>query len=151
MNRPTIAIVSFSPLSIGGIETHLLQLFRGLGAEYEFQVFGSLGEPFLSLAEQLGARCVLLPHTGKVNPAALIRLRTEFLARDIALVHTHDTRGGLIGRLAARAAGKKALHTVHTPSFFLPQNPAVVGLYRLAERSLNQWASQNVIFVSRTI
>jgi len=151
MSRPTVAIVSFSPLSIGGIETHLLQLFRGLGAEYEFQVFGSLGEPFLSLAEQVGARCVVLPQTGKASPAALIRLRKEFLARDIALVHTHDTRGGLIGRLAARAAGKKALHTVHTPSFFLPQNPAVVGLYRLAERSLNQWASQKVIFVSRTI
>jgi glycosyltransferase involved in cell wall biosynthesis len=151
MSRPRVAIVSFSPLATGGIETHLLQLFRGLASEYEFQVFGTLGEPFISLAERLGARCIVLPRAGKASPAAILRLRKEFLARDIALVHTHDTRGGVIGRLAARAAGMKAVHTVHTPAFFLPKKPAVVGLYRLAERLLNGLASDKVIFVSRTI
>ncbi|MGD0173452.1 MAG: glycosyltransferase family 4 protein [Anaerolineales bacterium] len=151
MSRPPVAIVSFSPLATGGIETHLLQLFRGLAGEYEFQVFGTLGEPFISLAERLGARCIVLPRAGKADLAALVRLRKEFLSRKIALVHTHDTRGGLIGRLAARAAGVPVVHTVHTPSFFLPQNPAAIGWYRLAERWLDRLASDKVIFVSRTI
>jgi glycosyltransferase involved in cell wall biosynthesis len=151
MSRPPVAIISFSPLATGGIETHLLQLFRGLASEYEFQVFGTLGEPFISLAEPLGARCIVLPRAGKASPAVILRLRKEFLARGIALVHTHDTRGGVIGRLAARAAGIKAVHTVHTPSFFLPQTAAAIGWYRLAERCLNRLASDQVIFVSRTI
>jgi glycosyltransferase involved in cell wall biosynthesis len=148
---PTIAIVSFSTLSTGGIETHLLQLFRGLGSEFEFIILGAMEEPFRSLARERGAQSVRLPQAGKLDPAALLRLRREFLARHIQLVHTHDTRGGMIGRLAARAAGVKAVHTVHTPSFFLPRNPAAVGLYRLAERMLNRTASDRVIFVSRTI
>jgi len=151
MNRPPVAIVSLSLLSTGGIETHLLQLFRGLGSEFAFTVFGLLEEPFTELAEPLGAQCVRLPRAGKADPAALVRLRKEFLARNIVLVHTHDTRGGAVGRLAARAAGMPAVHTVHTPSFFLPRNPAAIGLYRLAERWLNRLASNKVIFVSRTI
>jgi glycosyltransferase involved in cell wall biosynthesis len=151
MSRPAVAIVSFSALSTGGIETHLLQLFRGLGSEYAFTVFGLLEDPFTSLAEPLGVQCVRLPRAGKAAPAALIRLRKEFISRKIVLVHTHDTRGGAIGRLAARASGIRAVHTVHTPSFFLPRNPAAVSLYRLAERLLNRLASDKVIFVSRTI
>lgn len=151
MTRPPVAIVSFSALSTGGIETHLIQLFRGLGGEYSFTVFGLLEEPFTALAEPLGAQCVRLPRAGKTDPAAVVRLRKEFLARKIELVHTHDTRGGVIGRLAARSAGIKAVHTVHTPSFFLPQTAAAVGGYRLAERCLNRLASDKVIFVSRTI
>jgi glycosyltransferase involved in cell wall biosynthesis len=151
VNRPPVAIVSFSVLSTGGIETHLLQLFRGLGSEFAFTVFGLLEEPFITLAEPLGAQCLRLPRAGKVDPVAFLRLRKEFLARKIELVHTHDTRGGMLGRLAARAAGIKTIHTVHTPSFFLPSNAAAIGFYRLAERCLNRLATDKVIFVSRTI
>jgi glycosyltransferase involved in cell wall biosynthesis len=151
MNQPPVAIVSLSTLSTGGIETHLLQLFRGLGNEFAFTVFGALEEPFVSLAEHSGAECIRLSSAGKLDPAALIRLRKNFLSRKIALVHTHDTRGGMIGRLAARASGIKTVHTMHTPSFFLPQNPVAIGVYRLTERWLNRWASDKVIFVSRTI
>jgi glycosyltransferase involved in cell wall biosynthesis len=151
MSRPPVAIVSLTALSTGGIETHLLQLFRGLGGEYAFTVFGLLEEPFTGLAKPLGAECVRLPRAGKANPAALVRLRKEFLSRKITLVHTHDTRGGMIGRLAARWSGIPAVHTVHTPSFFLPQSAAAIGLYRLAERWLNRLASDRVIFVSPKI
>jgi glycosyltransferase involved in cell wall biosynthesis len=151
MSPHRIAMVSFSPLAIGGIETHLLQIFRGLAREFEFTVIGTVQEPFIAHAQEYGVTCVPLPAAGKASPTALLRLRKEFLARGIELVHTHDTRGGLIGRLAAGAAGMIAMHTVHTPSFFLPRNPAKVFLYRQAERALNALASDKVIFVSRTI
>ncbi|MGB7539226.1 MAG: glycosyltransferase family 4 protein [Anaerolineales bacterium] len=151
MSRPRIAIVSFSPLAIGGIETHLLQLFHGLGKEFEFHVLGTLAEPFLSNAGGLGVKCAALPPAGKFDGRMFLRLRKEFLARGIQLVHTHDTRGGLLGRIAARAAGLPAVHTVHTPSFFLPANPLAVRAYRMAEGLLNRQASERVIFVSKTI
>ncbi len=151
MNRPRIAVISFSPLAVGGIETHLLQLFHGLGKEFEFHILGTLAEPFLSIAGGLGVKCTVLPPAAKFDGPAFLRLRKEFLSHGIQLVHTHDTRGGLLGRMAARAAGLPAVHTVHTPSFFLPSNPLAIGLYRMAEGWLNRHASRRTIFVSKTI
>jgi len=151
MSKLRVAMVSFSPLATGGIETHLLQLFHGLGREFEFHTLGVLAEPFLSLAGGLGVKCVPLPAPSKLNPFAFLRLRKEFRTRGIDLVHTHDTRGGLLGRMAARAAGIPAVHTVHTPSFFLPAKPLTANAYRLAERLLIRLASERVIFVSKTI
>ena len=151
MSRPRIAIISFSPLAAGGIETHLLQLFHGLGKEFEFRVMGTLAEPFLSIAGGLGIKCTVLPPASKFDGPAFFRLRSEFLAQGIQLVHTHDTRGGLLGRMAARAARLPAVHTVHTPSFFLPTNPLAIRAYRMAEALLNRHASDRTIFVSKTI
>jgi glycosyltransferase involved in cell wall biosynthesis len=151
VTAPRIAIVSFSPLSTGGIETHLIQLFHGLGKEFEFHVLGVLAEPFPTIAGSLGVKCTALPPASKVDLAALLRLRKEFRARRIDLVHTHDTRGGLLGRIAARAAGLPAVHTAHTPSFFLTENPLAAGAYRLAESVLIRLASEKIIFVSKTI
>jgi len=151
VSRPRIAVISFSPLAVGGIETHLLQLFHGLGKEFEFHVMGTLAEPFLSIAGGLGVKCTALPAAVKFDGPAFLRLRREFLAQGIQLVHTHDTRGGLLGRIAARAAGLPAVHTVHTPSFFLPTNPLVIRAYRMAEGLLNRQATERVIFVSKTI
>jgi glycosyltransferase involved in cell wall biosynthesis len=151
VSRPRIAILSYSPLSTGGIETHLLQLFHGLGKEFEFRILGWIAEPFLSNAGGLGVACTSLPPARKFDALALHRLQKEFIAQGIALVHTHDTRGGLLGRIAARMAGLPAVHTVHTPSFFLPENPLAVHAYRMVEGLLDRHATQRVIFVSKTI
>jgi len=126
MSKPRIALISYSPLAVGGIETHLLQIFHGLGKEFDFTVLGVLADPFLSSVEALGIACVPLAPAPKFGADALLRLGGEFRERRIDLVHTHDTRGGLLGRIAARRAGIPAIHTVHTPSFFLPQNPLSV-------------------------
>jgi glycosyltransferase involved in cell wall biosynthesis len=151
MSRPRVAMVSLSTLSTGGIETHLMQIFHGLGKEFDFYVIGTLGEPFLSLAVGLGVKCISLPPTAKANPLAFLRLLREFRTCGIGLVHTHDTRGGLLGRIAASAAGIPAVHTVHTPAFFLPRSPLAVAAYRLVEQQLNRRATDKVIFVSKTI
>jgi glycosyltransferase involved in cell wall biosynthesis len=146
-----IAMVSLSPLAIGGIETHLLQIFRGLRGEFDFLAIGRLAEPFQSQAEALGVTCVPLPSAGKLSPAMVWRLRSELRAHNIAIMHSHDTRGGLLGRIAARLAGSRIVHTVHTPSFFLPTSPLAVAGYQLTEGFLNRYASDRVIFVSETI
>jgi glycosyltransferase involved in cell wall biosynthesis len=151
VSGPRIAVISFSPLASGGIETHLLQLFHGLGKEFEFRVLGTLAEPFLSIAGGMGVKCTALPPASKFDGRTFLRLRKEFLAQGIQLVHTHDTRGGLLGRMAARAAGLPAVHTVHTPSFFLPANPLAIRAYRMVESLLNRQATESVIFVSKTI
>jgi glycosyltransferase involved in cell wall biosynthesis len=151
MNRPRVALVSLSPLAVGGIETHLLQLIAGLRDAYSFQVIGTIAEPFATQAAALGAECIPLPPGGQLDLGMILRLRMEFRRGRYSLIHTHDTRSGLLGRIAAKLAGIPALHTVHTPSFFLPKSPAKAGLYRAMERLLNNHFSSGVIFVSPTI
>jgi glycosyltransferase involved in cell wall biosynthesis len=151
MNMPGVALVSLSRLAVGGIETNMLQLIRGLGGEYAFTVIGTIAEPFRSRAAALGAACVDLPPGGKLDPGRILRLRSAFRAGNYSLIHTHDTRGGLLGRLAAKGTAIAVLHTVHTPSFFLPRSPAAVFSYRAMERILNAFFSDGVIFVSPTI
>lgn len=68
---------------------------------------------------------------------ALFRLCAHFRRRRIDLVHTHSSKAGILGRLAARLAGVPAVvHTVHGWSFNPTQRPwrrqAYTGLERLA-------------------
>jgi glycosyltransferase involved in cell wall biosynthesis len=151
MKRPRIAMVSLSPLAVGGIETHLLQIFRELREHFEFLAIGTLAEPFQTDAEALGVDCIPVPAAGKADWSAIIRLRDELRARHVDIVHTHETRAGLLGRLAARWASCRIVHTVHTPSFFLPAAGWTVAAYKGAEACLNRFFSDRVIFVSQTI
>lgn len=72
-----------------------------------------------------------------VDLLALLRLRAHFRCRQIDLVHTHSSKAGILGRLAARLAGVRAVvHTVHGWSFN-PTQPAwrrraFTGLERMA-------------------
>lgn len=151
MSLPRVALVSLSTLAVGGIETNLLQLIGGLRDSFSFTVMGTLAEPFLARATALGAECIHLTPGGKFDPGMILRLRREFLQGKYSLIHTHDTRGGLLGRIAAKGTGIPALHTVHTPSFFLPHSRFAAGMYRSVERLLNNHFSAGVIFVSPTI
>ncbi len=68
---------------------------------------------------------------------ALFRLRSHFKERGVDLVHTHSSKAGMIGRLAARLAGVPVVvHTAHGWSFNRTQPAALrrafVGLERAA-------------------
>lgn len=67
--------------------------------------------------------------------AALLRLTFLLRKRRIDLVHTHSSKAGIIGRLAARLAGVGVIvHTVHGWSFNPTQSRWRRRLYRAAER-----------------
>jgi glycosyltransferase involved in cell wall biosynthesis len=68
---------------------------------------------------------------------ALLRLRSHFRARNVDLVHTHASKAGIVGRLAAHLAGVPVVvHTAHGWSFNRTQpsgtRRAFVALERLA-------------------
>jgi len=65
---------------------------------------------------------------------AVLKLKKYFVENKIDIVHTHSSKAGIIGRLAARLAGvKRVIHTIHGFSFHEHQNPVVFSLYRLLE------------------
>jgi glycosyltransferase involved in cell wall biosynthesis len=68
--------------------------------------------------------------------AAYVRLISYFEKNKIDIVHTHSSKAGLLGRLAAATAGNKPLiaHTIHGFPFHKYQNPAMHMAYILLER-----------------
>lgn len=67
---------------------------------------------------------------------ALARLVREMRAAKPALVHTHSSKAGILGRAAARIARvPRVVHTVHGWSFNDTQPPIVARLFRALERA----------------
>jgi glycosyltransferase involved in cell wall biosynthesis len=151
VRRLRVALVSLTPLATGGIETHLLQLVRGLKREIEFIVIGDILPELRETLEAEGVSIERITARGKFDIGCVLELRRVFRRRGIAIVHTHDTRGGLLGRLAGRSLGLDCIHTVHTPAFFLQDRGAAIRLYQRAEGVLNRVATRAVVFVSPTI
>jgi glycosyltransferase involved in cell wall biosynthesis len=66
---------------------------------------------------------------------ALRKLTALFREHRPDIVHTHSGKAGVLGRLAAHAAGVPIIvHTIHGPSFGPFQNPIANRLFRAAER-----------------
>jgi glycosyltransferase involved in cell wall biosynthesis len=63
------------------------------------------------------------------------------LLRDIRpqIVHTHSSKAGILGRLAAAHLGIPAVHTIHGAAFHYGQNPVAHRSYIVAEK----WAARH--------
>ena len=109
-----------------------VQLISGPSTGPEGSLQSHFGEtsPLLSIVPHL----VRSVHPWK-DALALRQLIRFFRAQNPHLVHTHSSKAGILGRLAARRAGVPAIvHTIHGPSFGLFQGAAANGLFRMAER-----------------
>lgn len=114
----------FSRLNIGGPALHVIHLSAGL-AKYGFEtrlVVGQTDEhegDFLDLARARGVDLEMVPELGRaIRPAkdvkTLLKLYRIVRREAPAIVHTHTAKAGVLGRLAARAAGVPIiLHTYH--------------------------------------
>jgi glycosyltransferase involved in cell wall biosynthesis len=101
--------------------------------------FGPEGSLEASFADGPSALTVVPELVRPVNPwldcLALKRLTESFRARRPDIVHTHSSKAGILGRLAAARAGVPIiLHTIHGPSFGSFQGPLANLLFRATER-----------------
>lgn len=55
------------------------------------------------------------------------------------LVHTHSSKGGILGRLAAHQLRIPAVHSIHGAAFHYGQHPVAHWAYRQAERRAAAW------------
>lgn len=66
---------------------------------------------------------------------AFFRLRDFFREHRFDVVHTHSSKAGIVGRLAARAAGVPCIvHTIHGQAFHPYEKPWKNAVYKGAER-----------------
>lgn len=103
--------------------------------------------------ESLGMEVHLVPSMRReVHPArdlaAILALSSLMRRREFALVHTHNSKAGFLGRKAARLAKvPEVIHTVHGFAFH-DQEPALRRvLYRTLERRAAHWCD-GIIFIS---
>ncbi|MCB8951684.1 MAG: glycosyltransferase family 4 protein [Ardenticatenales bacterium] len=79
---------------------------------------------------------------------AFFKLRRMMRQGHYDIVHTHSSKAGVLGRLAARSAGiPHIIHTVHGWSFHDQMSPAQLRLYVALEK-LGAWAGHVMIVVS---
>jgi glycosyltransferase involved in cell wall biosynthesis len=104
-----------------------------------------------SRAHELGVKIVTIPHLARsVDPTrdvrALRALRRLFRATRPDIVHTHSSKAGFLGRLAARRERVPVvIHTVHGWSFhdYMPRRNRV--LYIGIERMAARWTDRVVV------
>jgi glycosyltransferase involved in cell wall biosynthesis len=81
---------------------------------------------------------------------AVLRLRDHFRRERIDLVHTHSSKAGIVGRLAAFLAGVPVvLHTVHGWSFNDTQPGSVRRLYAWLERVAGKITDRLIVVTDR--
>jgi len=99
----------------GGAERHILNLAAALDpAEVSLAVACLFSRPFADMARQAGLEAYAFPMRHKVDFRVVGRLVKLIGEGGFQVVHTHGVRANLIGRLAARRAGRPVVTTVHS-------------------------------------
>jgi len=148
---PRVVHVTTTDISLALLLGPQLSAFRDAG----YDVIGvSAPGPYVPMLESLGVRHVPLKNaTRSVSPgrdlAALVELTRVFRRLQPDIVHTHNPKPGVYGRLAARFAGVPVVvNTVHglyaQPSDPWSRRTVVYGLERVAAKCSQAELVQNV-------
>jgi len=146
-------------LIVGGAQENTMLTAALLDpARYETSILagpqtGPEGE-IISEVRARGIPLTVLPElVREINPVkdllALAKLTTFMRRGQYHVVHTHSSKAGILGRVAARLAGVPVIvHTVHGWGFYDGQHPAVRVLY-IALEKLADRCCDRLIVVSR--
>jgi len=143
-------------LELGGAQKQLLSLVRGLDKQ-KFNPYiltacdGLLVDSAESIAGLTLIRCKFLERA--IRPVkdilALFFIRDFIKNHNIDIVHTHSSKAGILGRLAAKMSGvRTVIHTVHGWSFHDHQPGVIYYLYLFLEKICALFSSA-IIVVSR--
>lgn len=113
-----------------------------------------------SLIEDVGAKGIpltIIPHlVREISPChdllALSRLVQIIRRGKYTIVHTHSSKAGILGRLAARLAEIPVIvHTVHGWSFHDYMSPLTRSVYIWLERWTAQWSDALIVVAEKDI
>lgn len=100
----------------GGAERHILNLAGAMEPQAaEITVCCLFSAPFVHIASEAGINVLAIPMRHKLDFGVVGKLTSLIRKGAFDLIHTHGVRANLLGRLAARQAGKKkVITTVHS-------------------------------------
>lgn len=130
--------------TVGGTREHILQILHGLDQSvFDLTLICSVerdpafNEDIAKLREA-GVRVIVIPMARAIRPwrdlVALVRIMAHLLTTRYDIVHTHSSKAGFLGRLAASITGAERIyHTGHI--FYFQWRPHTVAgwFYRLLE------------------
>lgn len=140
---------------LAGVQNFSLHLLEGLpGDEFEIHVACKPGGPFVDAVKERGYHFHPLPWLRRpiswLDLVSLIHLILLLKRGGYDIVHTHTSKLGFLGRLAARICGVPLiLHTAHGSAFQQGQPLWVSRFYMLLERFGNN-LSHKTVFVNNT-
>ena len=147
-----IGIVAGSSREIGGVEKHILSLVSYSKREHFcFVVFGP--STLVQAVRGLGLENVKALEwelRTKWDLYMALCLRNMLQANNVGLLHIHDARSGLIGRLVAKLLGIPVVYTVHLPPYYYTTGVKDL-VYKVVEGLLNRWFTDRVIYVSHKV
>jgi glycosyltransferase involved in cell wall biosynthesis len=143
-------------LELGGAQKQLLSLVRGLDKEkFNPYILSAYDGLLVNAAKDIVGlkliRCRLLerPIQPVKDILALFFIYRFIKNNKIDIVHTHSSKAGILGRLAASAAGvRNIVHTVHGWSFHKYQLKTAYYFYLFLEKICASFSSA-IIVVSR--
>jgi glycosyltransferase involved in cell wall biosynthesis len=138
---------------LGGAQLQLLSLMRGLEKErYNVFLFTAEEGPLLNDFRAISgvrvrtSRFLVRPINPFKDLCALFEIKNFIKENTITIVHTHSSKAGIVGRLAARWAGVGTIfHTVHGWSFNNYQPWPVKRLFILLERLAAGFTSSIIV------
>ncbi|MBL7070315.1 MAG: glycosyltransferase family 4 protein [Candidatus Omnitrophica bacterium] len=140
-------------LELGGAQIQLLNIIRRLDKERYRPFLFTAKEGFL-IREASSIDRLTLAKSGYLDRPinlwkdilALAEIRRFIKKNNISIVHTHSSKAGILGRLAARLAGiNYIIHTVHGWSFNDYQLSLIRSLYIILERIAARFTKKIIV------
>ncbi len=142
-----LSVAHITEAFAGGLATYMTLVLPSLAAKgCDATLFCCNGRTEPSFADAMrilhnhGVKVRILPMQRSVHPwadaRATIGLYREINSGTFDIVHTHGTKAGLIGRVAARLAGVPVVHTPHCYAFLRAQTRLSALLIRTVEQAL---------------
>ncbi len=148
--RIKIAHLQLLPM-LSGVQVMMLSLLKSLNRDkYDIYVICKPGGPLVEQVEAMGYHYIPVKsfrrNISLLDLFSLFRLIFIFKKEKFDIVHTHSSKPGFIGRVAARITGvKKIIHTAHGFPFHDHQPAVARLLYRSLEKTAANFCDKIVV------
>src|SRR6266404_5271822 len=157
MSLPTLHVIT--RLTLGGSAENTVASMVALAAGYPGWLAVGVAESDAASVDDARRRGVSLldvptlgREVGARDVSALVHLWRVIRARRPAIVHTHTSKAGFVGRLAARLAGVPAIiHQPHGHIFYGYYGARRTAFYVALERLAARWTDRMVTLTERGI
>jgi len=149
--RKKIVHLQLLPLMSGVQKVSLDELAHLDPARYERIAVCKCEGEFTEQLRRIGVRVHLVPELERaISPRrdvqAYLALRDFFRAERPNIVHTHSSKTGILGRLAAKAAKVPTIvHTVHGYAFPGESRQAIKAIFKFLERKAGQVTNRMIV------
>ena len=154
MEKIKIVHIQLLPL-LSGVQNVMLTILNSLDKDkYDIYVISKPGGPLVERVLELGYNYIPLRSFKRsvsiMDFVAFIKLIIIFNKYNFDIVHTHSSKPGFIGRIAARITGvPKIIHTVHGFPFHPYQKKMIMIFYRSMEKFAALFGDK-IVFVNNS-